>query len=161
MFILSLKSFKGKLFLLIAVVIATAIVCAVVMRNEPNIQQDSPADSAVNYSASSQEEIENFIGQTGYEISSEPISVTEIIIPYEFDSVYSQYNEIQKKSGFDLSAYKGCTAKKWTYQVTNYPEYEDSDSINLTVIVYKNKIIGGDICSVELDGFMHGLFSNL
>lgn len=159
MFIFSLKSFKGKLFLLTVAVIAIAIVCAVVINNEPISQPDSPADSAINYSASSQEEIESFIKQTGYTVISEPISVTEIIIPYEFDSVYNQYNEIQKKSGFDLNLYKNCTVKKWTYQVTNYPEYKNSDAIRLTVLVYKDKIIGGDICSIELDGFMHGLFT--
>ena len=158
MFILSLKSFKGKLILLIAAVIAAATVCTVLAKNDTGQGTVSPADSVVNYSASTHGERMDFIAQTGYTVDEEPVSVTEILIPDEFDSVYTQYNEIQKDSGFDLSSYKGCKVKKWTYTVNNYPEYEDSDAIRLTVLVYKGKVIGGDICSAELDGFMHGLF---
>ena len=30
------------------------------------------------------------------------------------------------------------------------------DEVTANILVYENKIIGGDICSVNLDGFMHG-----
>ena len=55
---------------------------------------------------------------------------------------------------------KGCAVKKWTYILTDYPGYEDKDCIRLNLLVYKGKVIGGDICSVELDGFMTGLQEN-
>lgn len=160
MFILSLKSFKGKLLLLVAVVAAAAVICAILAENGVQAQDGSPAGSTVNYSASTDEERMNFIAQTGYTVSAEPVSVTEIMIPEEFDEVYTQYNELQKNDGFDLSSYCGCTVKKWTYTVTNYPEYENSDAIQLTLLVYKGKVIGGDVCSVEIDGFMHSLFDS-
>ena len=159
MFILSLKSFKGKLILLVAVVAAAAIICTVIAKTETKAEDTTPADSTINYSASTDEERMNFISQTGYTVENEPVSVTEIMIPEEFDSVYEQYNEIQKKDGFDLSSYCGCTVKKWTYQVTNYPEYENSDAVRLTLLIYKGKVIGGDVCSVEIDGFMIGMFN--
>lgn len=159
MFILSLKSFKGKLALLVAVIVAAAVVLTVISKNEPSHEDSAPADITLDFSASTNEERMHFISQTGYTVESDPVSVSEIQIPDNFDEVYTQYNELQKTDGFDLSSYKGCTVKKWTYLVTNYPEHENSDDVRLTLLVYKDKVIGGDVCSVELDGFMHGLFN--
>ncbi len=78
----------------------------------------------------------------------------EIQIPYEFDEVYEKYNEIQKSQGFDLNKYKGKRVMKYTYNVLNYPKEPD---LSLSLLVYKNKLIAGDVCSKKQDGFMHGL----
>lgn len=159
MFLVSLKSLKGKLILLVLVVIAAIVLCVVFSPSgEGETDKESlAADAVINYSASNDEERMNFIKQLGLTVNPEPESVTQIIIPDEFDEVYSEYNELQKKSGLDLSDYRGCKAKKWTYAVTNYPGYEDCESIRINLIVYKGKVIGGDICNIELDGFMTGL----
>ena len=50
--------------------------------------------------------------------------------------------------------FRGKTVKRWTYDVTNYPD--NRPNVKANILVYDNKIIGGDICSLELDGFMHG-----
>ena len=106
-----------------------------------------------------------FCKQTSVEIFGRyPVSFgyghKEIIIPAEFDDVYEKYNAIQKEQGFDLTAYCSKRVKKWTYKVTNYPNYEGSDCIRATLLVFDGKVIGGDVCSVELDGFMHGFVKN-
>lgn len=156
MFLVSLKSLKGKLILLVAAVTAIVIVFSVISNSE-NAEKVTPTDGVMNFSASTEEERMNFITQLGLNVEKEPSEVTEVIIPEEFDETYTSYNEIQKTAGLDLEHYKGCTVKRWTYTVTNYPEYEGSNSIKINLLVYKGKIIGGDICSVELDGFMKGL----
>lgn len=74
----------------------------------------------------------------------------EIIIPTEFSETYLKYNEIQKSAGFDLSAYKGCRVKLYIFSQAAYPEC--SEEMRLNMIVYKGKIIGGDISSVSSDG---------
>lgn len=158
MFLFSLKSLKSKLILLVAAVTAIVIVFAVISNSE-DAQKAKPTDGVIDFSASTEEERLNFITQLGLTVESDPSGVKEIVIPEEFDDTYTNYNEIQKQSGLDLEPYKGCTVKKWTYTVTNYPEYEGSQSIKINLLVYKGKIIGGDICSVELDGFMKGLIS--
>ena len=61
---------------------------------------------------------------------------------------------MQKKQGLDLEKYKGKTAKRYSYVVTNYPGVPEGVRANM--VVYNDKIIAGDICSLELDGFMHG-----
>ena len=70
---------------------------------------------------------------------------------------YEKYNEIQKAQNLDLTPYAGKRAKRWTYNIKNYPGYEgDSGTVQANILVYEGAVIGGDICSTELDGFMQG-----
>lgn len=94
----------------------------------------------------------------GWTVDREPLEFIEVRIPDEFDGVYNEYNDIQKKQGLDLQKYCGKRAMRYTYKVTNHPSKEDGVVAN--IIVYRNKLIGGDICSPKLGGFMHGLSEN-
>ncbi|MBQ9748426.1 MAG: DUF4830 domain-containing protein [Clostridia bacterium] len=96
----------------------------------------------------------NFISQFGWEVSEEPAETVEVTVPENFDSVYLGYNEMQKEQGLNLSKYKGKTVTRYTYKVTNYPNYEGT--VYLSLLVYKNKIVGGDVCSADVNGFVHG-----
>ena len=64
------------------------------------------------------------------------------------------YNEFQRQMGLDLAKYKGKDVMRYTYEVTNYPEYEGRVYAN--VLIYRNKVIGGDICSADSKGFLQG-----
>ena len=80
-----------------------------------------------------------------------------MIIPAEFDRGYEKYNEIQKAQNLDLMPYAGKRAKRWTYSIKNYPGYEGADgTVQANILVYEGAVIGGDVCSTELDGFMQG-----
>lgn len=155
MFLISLKTLKGKFFLLLAAVVAAVIVFALLSSSEN--REYSPADGAPDFSAATHEEILSFISALGYTVKSSPETVTEVIIPAQFNDVYKNYNELQKQAGLDLSLYKGRTVKKWTYTITNYPQYENSDTVRINLLIYNGRIIGGDVCSIEIDGFMHSL----
>ena len=96
----------------------------------------------------------NFLSQFGWKVKPEPIEEEEITIPSEFDKVFAGYNEIQKNEGLDLSKYKKKEMMRYTYEITNYPNYDGRVLAN--VLVYRNKVVGGDVCSAELDGFIHG-----
>ena len=95
----------------------------------------------------------------GYSISADSESIRNIVIPAMFGNIYENYNTLQKECGFDLSLYKGEDAVQYTYKVTDYTDDSGNtlDNIIMNLIVCDGKIIGGDICSVELDGFMTGL----
>ena len=90
----------------------------------------------------------------GWEVEAEPIEIEEIIIPEEFDEVYEKYNDLQKEMGLDLSKYKGKKCKRYCYRVTNFDGEED---VHMNLLIYKDKIIGGDVSSTNLDGFMKSL----
>ena len=91
----------------------------------------------------------------GWEVEETPVEEADITIPAEFDRVFENYNAIQRSQGFDLSKYKNRDMKRFTYRVTNYPDYEGTVFCNL--LVYKNRVVGADICSSDVNGFIRGL----
>ena len=79
----------------------------------------------------------------------------ELLIPKEMDASYDDYLALQSGQGFDLSKYAGKRVKRYTYEITNYPTGETGILANL--LIYKNTVIGGEVLSPQLDGFLHGL----
>lgn len=150
MFVYSIKSKHIKIALLVIFIVATVISLFILSRDS-----QETGKSGMSIKASTHEERMAFLSQYGWEIDEDPIEVQEVIIPTEFDDTYTAYNEIQKAQGFDLTVYAGMRAKRWTYVVKNYKGYENKDCIHANVLVYDGLVIGGDVCSVELNGFMH------
>lgn len=95
-----------------------------------------------------------FIESYGWKVDPDEEETEEVTIPREFDEVYLKYNLLQKAQGMDLADYAGCTVERYTYPVLNYPTGENGVLINL--LIYQGKVIGGDVMSPRLDGFMHG-----
>ena len=103
----------------------------------------------------SEEECADYLKELGWELDMESSSVSEVSIPKEFDDVYTEYNKMQQEYGYNLSKYRGKTVNLYKYTITNHPSGESNVCAN--VLVYKNKIIGGDISSAKLSGFTHGI----
>ena len=59
--------------------------------------------------------------------------------------------------GFDLEPYAGQICTQYVYKVENHP---GDDQVYATLLVYGDEIIGGDIASTAVDGFMHGFASD-
>ena len=154
MFIYTLKASTLKLFAVICVALAAVIT---VIAFVPTGTDDLAVmqKNKIDYTGvATNENRLSFLGQFGWEAKKEPVNSVETTIPSEFDSVFSGYNEIQKKQGLDLSDYKGKKVMKYTYEITNYPGYDGRVYAN--ILVYRNRVIGGDICSAEITGFIHG-----
>ena len=75
------------------------------------------------------------------------------IIPKTFSQVYENYNALQKQAGYDLSAYKGAKVTIFTYPVGKV-SHDNDDDYYVTLMVYKGRIIGGDISSRNFYGEM-------
>ena len=95
-----------------------------------------------------------FLESLGWETSGEPVDVREVIIPEEWNSVFEEYNDLQKQQGFDLDKYHGKQATIYTYQILNY---DSAENVVANLMVFDGKLIAGDVCSAELGGFMQGL----
>ncbi len=152
MFVYSVQSKHIKVIAVGLFAIFTVVSLMVLSRES----KQTSNDGSISLKASTHQERMAFISQFGWELQEEPIEIKEVIIPTEFDDTYTAYNEIQKEQGFDLTEYAGVRAKRWTYIVKNYEGYENGECIHANILVYDGIVIGGDICSVELDGFMHG-----
>ena len=96
-----------------------------------------------------------YLGAYGWEVSPEPIATQELLIPEEMDESYTEYLSLQSQQGFDLSKYAGKRLKRYTYEIYNYPSGETGVQANL--LLYRNTVVGGEVLSPQLNGFMHGL----
>lgn len=155
MFIYSVKAstlrFVGAVFLSVMVVITLLVF----LQPIDTVTAMSEKNQTVNYAdIRTNEDRIAFLSQFGWETTGEVIEETTFVIPAEFDRVLAGYNEVQKLQGLDLSRYEKKTVSRYTYKVTNYGDYEGTVYANL--IVYKNKVVAGDICSAEPEGFVHG-----
>ena len=99
-----------------------------------------------------------YLHSSGWEVDPDSLCVTEVRIPGSFDHTYEAYNAVQLEQGFDLRSYAGERVKRYSYLVTNYPEVQADIRANL--LVYHGKIVGGDISSMERDGFLTKISKN-
>lgn len=157
MFVISVKSSRLKAAAAIALAVILVTIGAVyfVSKNEkrPAVKQNG-----ISLKAATEQERIAFFSQFGWEIDEEAVEVKEVAIPEEFDETYQKYNELQELQGLDLEKYKGARAKFRSYKIKNYPGKENSDNIRGNILIYDGCVIGGDVSSVELDGFMHTFY---
>ena len=143
------STLKFSLLLILSVVALSSLIILVPSAN------DAAAATNVSYSGVySNEDRISFISKFGWTVERDPVEEVEITIPAAFDASFSEYNEIQRAQGLDLEKYRGDTATKFTYGVTNYSGYDGAVYIHL--IVFDNKIIGGDVSSADANGFIYG-----
>ena len=95
-----------------------------------------------------------YLAENGWEVASPAESESVVMIPRTFSAVFEEYNELQKQQGFDLSRYCGTEVTMYTYRVTN--AQADGDVIAV-LYVQSNRVVGGDVHSTALDGFMTGI----
>ena len=95
-----------------------------------------------------------FLEQFGWKTGAAPVETASVQIPQVFDEVYLRYNQLQLDQGFDLRPYAGKKEERYQYEITNYPNF--TDEIRANLLVFEGEIIGGDVCSLALGGFMHG-----
>ena len=154
MFIYSVKTSKAKIADFLLATVAVVIAIAMVMTGD---KKPATGDASINVQASDSAERLAFLSQFGWQISEDPVEISEVIIPEDFDAGYVEYAAMNKAQGFDLEPYKGIRAKRWTYDVLNYKGLEGmTGTVQANILIYDGKVIGGDICSLELGGFIHG-----
>jgi hypothetical protein len=145
--VVSLKANKKRI-LAFLVLAAIVIVACVLLRHKGGGESNAPE---VNLATN--EERVSFLSNFGWEVDAEPSENREVMIPEKFNDVYTAYNEMQKAQGYDLKPYAGYRCMQYKYKVSNYP---NEDEVYATMLVYDNKLLGGDIACVKVDGFMHG-----
>lgn len=154
MFVYSIRSATIKF--ICAIVLSVAVLITLVAFI-PTYDKAEPTASITYSKITDNEARLNFISQFGWNVKDAPLEEVNVVIPREFDKVYLGYNEMQKEQGLNLSKYKGKTVTRYTYEVTNYPNYDDT--VYISLLVYKDKVIGGDVCSADVNGFVHGFSS--
>lgn len=159
MFVCSVKgnTLKFAGIIALAIAAAAALIIALPSGSGGSVAAGSlfEGEEKVNYDKiKTNDDRLDFLAQFGWEAKEGCIEETDVKIPTDFDRVMNSYNDVQTAQGLDLSKYKGKEVTRYTYEITNYPDYDGTVYAN--IIVYKNRVIGGDICSSDVKGFIQG-----
>ena len=143
--VVSLKANRKRIlaFLLLAVI----VVGACVFLQSRGEEESQPIPGGTN------EERVAYLQSFGWQVQEEPAETRDVMIPAQFNDVYTAYNVMQQAQGFDLKPYAGEVCTQYLYKVENYP---NETEVYATLLVYGEEIIGGDVASAKVDGFMHG-----
>ena len=156
MFIYSMRAGTIRFFAIICVaLVALVTLIAFVPEIQPAAAAGALGEESIRFEdVRTNEERIAFLRQWGWEVDATPVEETTVTIPREFDKVFAAYNELQRRQGLDLSNHSGRTVERYTYTVTNYDGYEGTVYANL--LVHRGRVIGGDVCSADADGFVQG-----
>ena len=105
-------------------------------------------------SGNAEEKVRNYIESFGWEVRAEAVEVEKVKIPEPLDKVYRKYNIMLKKEGYNLEKYCGKKATRYTYEVLNH---KFGKNVYANVLICEGEIIGADIMTRALGGFMHGI----
>ena len=138
--------------------IVIALLCVILVGVSIFVVANDKQTDKINLDGSTTEKRIQFLKSFDWQVDKDSESEKSITIPLEFDNVYTAYNNIQKSQGFDLLDYKGKKVTLYTLKINNYPQ--NSDNVYASMLVCDGVIIGGDVHSTELSGFMHGFSLN-
>ena len=145
MFVFSLK-LKRTGVVAAAVIMILSVVCTALFASAAA----KPSQAAEDMSSNAHRIA--FLKACGWEVSAEPVEIVEVTIPAVFDTVYEEYNKLQLKQNFDLSKLMGKRVKRYSYEVLNYENGEKD--IQADLLILNNKLVGGDVMSRRIDGFI-------
>ena len=139
--------------IMLALTAAAALILALVLLigSKDSAQTAAPAPSANDGRVT-------FLTDFGWDVTTSPVESGRVRIPEDSSEVFDRYNTLQKSQGYDLSKYAGKQVMRYVYKLNNYPDAKEP--VYATLLVYKDKIIGGDINDTTPGGRVQGFGPN-
>ena len=163
MFVYSVRATTIKFFGVICVALATLITVIALIPTYGDMSGDVEVDAqdkeevvqVISYEkVKTAEDAAKFLTQFGWEVNADDVEEVDVTLPSAFDKILTAYNELQMRQGLNLSKYKNKPVVRYTFTVKNYPGAQGPVLAN--VLVYRNRVIGGDLCSADITGFVTG-----
>ena len=110
--------------------------------------------AATTAAVSANDDRVKFLESFGWQVTPNPKEATQVRVPEESGEMFRRYNALQKGQGYDLSKYAGKKVMRYVYEINNYPGAQEP--VYATILVYKNKIIGGDVTDTAAQGKIRG-----
>lgn len=132
------------IFLVLFVIVAmVSVICINSVRD--NVNSTATCDEIGTYSLIAETENQQckFLEQFNLSPIRGSATKTEVTIPSAFNSVYNEYNDLQRTIGLDLTAYKGKTADMVKY------ELKDSKSKYAVLLIHNGAVIGAHLTNGE------------
>ena len=143
--------FNFKKTMLILGGIAAGILAIILLFGGSSQEEEAPAAP----SCAGNEGRVQFLRTMGWQVDPEPKEASQVRMPSETSPVYERYNNLQKSQGYDLTDYAGKKAMRYVYEVKNYPG--STEPVYATLLIHKDKVIGGDITDTGTAGKIRGL----
>ena len=142
-----------KKILLVLTAVAALVLALILLLGEPS-QSTGTTPTAVAAAPSGNDARVQFLKDFGWEVVTSPTQSGQVKIPEETTEVFDRYNNLQKSQGYDLSSYAGKNVMRYVYEVRNYPGA--TQPVYATLLVYKDKVIGGDVTDTAAKGHIRG-----
>ena len=136
-----------KKIMLVLVAIALLILSAILLLGGGDTETAAAA-------VSSNDARVQFLKNFGWDVTTSPVESGQVKIPEQSSQVFDRYNALQKSQGYDLTQYAGQKVMRYVYKINNFPGA--TEPVYATVLVYKNKIIGGDVTDTAARGQIRG-----
>jgi hypothetical protein len=164
MFIFSVRASSIKFFGIL--ILTFALLVGIMLSGETVLEVSQSVGEVKLSGMKTDEDRIEFLKGFGIEVDGE-CEEKAFIMPESFDRITSEYNEIQKAQGLDLTKYAKKRVTRYTYKVSNWDEikerYGKTDQSNessgavdvrATLFIYRHRIIALDISSAEMGGFV-------
>ena len=96
-----------------------------------------------------------FLASLGYEADPASEELRPVALPARFDALLEDYNALQLSQGFDLRAAAGRTCLCCSYDLVGFPDWDGR--VIATLYLFRGRVIGGDVHTAAVDGFMRPL----
>ena len=136
-----------KKIMLVLVAIALLILSAILLLGGGDTETAAAA-------VSSNDARVQFLKNFGWDVTTSPVESGQVKIPEQSSQVFDRYNALQKSQGYDLTQYAGQKVMRYVYKINNFPGA--TEPVYATVLVYKNRIIGGDVTDTAARGQIRG-----
>ena len=153
MLIITARVPKRKLA--IGAALAAAVCCCALALNLGTVRETSASAVPDGKGIRTNEDRIRYLAAYGWEVKEEPLATQELIIPEEPDDSYDEYLQVQEEQGFDLTKLAGKRVRRYTYEILNYPTGETG--VQASLLIRRHTVVGGEVLSPRLDGFIHGL----
>lgn len=134
------------------ILLALAGVCVLVLALIGLLGRGDSAQTSAPVSANDSRV--RFLESFGWEVVPSPKESGRVLIPNAGGEAFDRYNALQKDQGYDLTEFAGKKVMRYVYQVRNHPEAQEG--VYATVLLYKDKVIGGDITNSNPGGKICG-----
>ncbi len=148
MFVMSVKMSRRRLaslFLCACVLVLILVAAFLWPSHRETVSTVAAADGAARVA---------FLKELGYEVDPVYCEVHEVLIPEEFDEIFTAYNVMQADADMDLTPYAGKRLKCWSYRILNSGNAEETIA---HLYMWQDRIVGGDISESIMNGKSTGL----
>lgn len=134
------------------ILLALAGICALVLALIGLLSRGESTQTSAPLSANDSRV--RFLESFGWQVVPSPKESGRVLIPNAGGEAFERYNTLQKDQGYDLTEFAGKKVMRYVYEVRNHPEAQEG--IYATVLVHKDKVIGGDITNSNPGGKICG-----